>query len=88
MRYKLGVARDGEPLRFLSPAPAGPPQTQSVSVSYGIESYFVPEGTGREIEQELRKGDLSVDIAVDAQGRTAIKAMRRKGQVFYVDGVF
>jgi len=61
---------------------------QSVSVSYGIESYFVPEGTGHEIEQELRTGDLTVDIAVDAQGRAAIKAMRRKGKVFYVDGVF
>jgi uncharacterized membrane-anchored protein len=75
-------------------APSAPASTEprtiqtAVTVTYGIESYFVPEGTGREIEEELRKGDLSVDVAIDAQGRTAIKAMRRKGKVFYVDGVF
>ncbi|MBP6010632.1 MAG: GDYXXLXY domain-containing protein [Alphaproteobacteria bacterium] len=59
-----------------------------LSVDYGIESYFVPEGTGREIEQQRQKGDLSADIALDPQGRGAIKAMRRGGQVFYVEGIF
>ena len=58
-----------------------------VRVDYGIESYFVPEGTGREIEQERQKGDLSADIAVDVQGRAAIKAMRRGSEVFYVEGI-
>lgn len=57
-------------------------------VTYGIESYFVPEGTGRAIEQERQQGDLTADIAVDAQGRPAIKALRRNGQVFYSEGVF
>lgn len=61
---------------------------QAVRVSYGIESYFVPQGTGKEIEAEARSGDLSVDVAIDAQGRSAIKAIRRKGQVFYVEGIF
>lgn len=60
---------------------------QSVRVSYGIESFFVPQGKGKEIEDEARSGDLSVDIAVDAQGRGAIKAIRRKGEVFYVEGI-
>lgn len=63
-------------------------QTTSVTVGYGIESYFVPEGTGREIEEERQKGDLSADIAIDNQGRAAIKALRRAGQVFYVEGIF
>ncbi|MBL8779881.1 MAG: GDYXXLXY domain-containing protein [Alphaproteobacteria bacterium] len=63
-------------------------QATAVTVHYGIESYFVPEGTGREIEQERQKGDLSADIAVDASGRAAIKALRRGGQVFYVEGIF
>lgn len=58
-----------------------------ISVDYGIESYYVPEGTGREIEDERQKGDLSADIAIDNQGRAAIKAMRRNGQVFYVEGI-
>lgn len=63
-------------------------QTTSVSVTYGIESYFVPEGTGHAIETEARQGNLSADIAIDNQGRAAIKAMRRNGQQFYVEGVF
>ncbi len=64
----------------------GRPKT--ARVAYGIESYFVPQGTGTEIEAEARAGDLSADIAVDAQGRGAIKAMRSKGRVFYVEGIF
>ncbi len=60
----------------------------SINLTYGIESYFVPEGTGKAIEDEARKGELSADIAVDAQGRAAIKAMRRNGKIFYVEGVF
>jgi uncharacterized membrane-anchored protein len=61
---------------------------QTVSVLYGIESYFVPEGTGRKIEEERQKGDLSIDVAIDREGRAAIKAMRRNGKTFYVEGVF
>jgi uncharacterized membrane-anchored protein len=60
----------------------------SIRVSYGIESYFVPQGTGKAIEDEARKGELSVDIAIDKQGRGAIKAIRRKDGVIYVEGIF
>lgn len=63
-------------------------QRNAVTVTYGIESYFVPEGTGREIEQERQKGDISADIAIDHRGRAAIKALRRNGQPFYVEGIF
>lgn len=61
--------------------------TGTLWVDYGIESFFVPQGMGREIETERQKGDLSADIAIDAQGRAAIKAMRRHGEVFYVEGI-
>ncbi len=63
-------------------------QPSWVTLTYGIESYFVPQGTGHAIEDEARKGELSADIAVDGKGRAAIKAMRRNGQVFYVEGIF
>jgi uncharacterized membrane-anchored protein len=62
--------------------------TTSVSVDYGIESYFVPEGTGHAIEAEAVQGNISADIAVDNQGRAAIKALRRNGRPFYVEGIF
>jgi uncharacterized membrane-anchored protein len=68
------------------PKPSEPPP--QVRVDYGIESYWVPQGTGREIETEFRAGDLTVDVAVDDAGRPAIKALRRKGKVFYVEGIF
>ena len=72
--------------------PDGQPQTapapQIVSVDYGIESYFVPQGTGKEIEAEARKGDLMVDVAVDDKGRGAIKAIRRPSGTIYVEGIF
>ena len=45
------------------------------------------EGMGRDIEDTRQKGDLTADIAIDPKGRAAIKAMRRKGQVFYVEGI-
>jgi len=61
--------------------------TTELNIAYGIESFFVPQGMGREIENERQRGDLTADIAIDANGRAAIKAMRRKGQVFYVEGI-
>jgi uncharacterized membrane-anchored protein len=52
------------------PGLAVPDDGRSCVVSYGIESYFVPEGTGREIEQQL--GDIKVRVTVDGEGRAAI----------------
>lgn len=57
-------------------------------IRYGIESYFVPQGTGHAIEEETRKGGVSVDVAVDAKGHAVIKAMRRNGRIFYVEKLF
>ena len=60
----------------------------NVWLTYGVESYFVPQGTGRAIEEQARNGKLSVDIAVDKRGRAAIKALRSNGKVFYTEGIF
>jgi uncharacterized membrane-anchored protein len=59
-----------------------------VSLTFGVESYFVPQGTGHDIEQQAREHKLSVDVAVDEQGRAAIKAIRGDGKVFYAEGIF
>lgn len=61
--------------------------SKTIMLGYGIESYFVPQGTGLAIEQEARKGTISVDAAVDDSGRAAIKALRRDGKVFLVEGI-
>jgi uncharacterized membrane-anchored protein len=81
-----GVALRGKIESFDGAGPQG--TSQSARVSYGVESYFVPQGTGKVIEDEARKGELKVDIAIDKQGRGAIKAIRRKDGVIYVEGIF
>jgi uncharacterized membrane-anchored protein len=79
-----GIALRAKVESLDKPDAAKPPIAR---LSYGIESYFVPQGTGLAIEDEARKGELNVDVAVDNQGRSAIRAMRRKDQVFYVEGI-
>lgn len=49
------------------------PSANRLSVSYGIESYFVPEGKGRVIEREIR--DVSVKVAVDTSCGAIIKEL-------------
>lgn len=53
------------------------------TVSYGIESYFVPEGKGRELERERNDGSLSVDVALAGDGEAAIKGVRLDGELLY-----
>jgi uncharacterized membrane-anchored protein len=43
----------------------------SCDVTYGIESYFVPEGTGRAIEQA--RGKIKMRVVVDGLGNATIK---------------
>jgi len=46
-----------------------------LNLKYGIESYFVPEGEGKEIEKNMRgqKSSVSVEAMVDSSGNTLIK---------------
>lgn len=53
--------------------------TDILPVEYGIESYFVPEGEGREIER-ARRGDLDVKVAIDKNGNVGIKNLILEGQ--------
>lgn len=47
-------------------------------VEYDIESYFVPEGKGKEIEQSMRRGSgntVSVEAIVDKSGNAVINKL-------------
>lgn len=59
-----------------------------VSVRYGIESFFVPEGTGRELEKLRNKKKLAALIAVDESGNAAIKGLIVDGQRIYKEPLF
>lgn len=47
----------------------------SLNVRYGIESFFVPEGEGRQIESHREKQKLSAEIYVDSQGNALLSKL-------------
>lgn len=47
-------------------------------IFYGIESYFVPEGKGYEIERQ--RGNLDVKISIDKFGNAVIKSLVVEGK--------
>jgi uncharacterized membrane-anchored protein len=46
-----------------------------INIRYGIESYFVPEGTGRALETKVRERKIEAIVAVDASGSAALKGL-------------
>jgi len=49
-----------------------------LNIKYGIESYFVPEGKGREIERNL--GKIYTKVTVDDFGNAVIKSLVLDGK--------
>lgn len=56
--------------------------TRAVGVRYGLESYFVPQGEGKKIEQTAR-GRLEIVAAVAPSGQAAIKRLLIDGKPAY-----
>ena len=54
-----------------------------LTIRYGLESYFVPEGEGRKLEQARNQQQLRVVAAVLPSGRAAIKRLLLDGQPVY-----
>lgn len=50
-----------------------------VNIEYGIESYFVPEEKGKDIERELGR-NVDVRVAIDKFGNAVIKSLLIDGQ--------
>jgi uncharacterized membrane-anchored protein len=46
------------------------------SLQFGIEAYYVQEGTGRRYEQAIRDRRLSAELAVTSSGQAALKGLR------------
>lgn len=61
---------------------------EELQIKYGIESFFLPEGTGKTLEEERNAGNLWVRIAVDEGGRAGIKALLLGGEVVYEETLF
>lgn len=54
-----------------------------LTIKYGIESYFVPEGEGKKLEQARNQQKLRVVAAVLPSGRAAIKRLLLDGEPVY-----
>jgi len=65
-----------------------PSPCRTLRVSYGIEQYFVPEGEGRNIENLRDDSRVSVVVAVDGNGRAAIKKLLIDGVERYTEPLF
>lgn len=63
-------------------------EVKSLSVKYGIENYFVEEGTGRALERPGRDNKVDLRIAVDAYGNAGIKAVLVNGEEKYIEKLF
>jgi uncharacterized membrane-anchored protein len=50
---------------------------------FGIETFFVPEGKGRELENLIGTRKLSALVAVDAHGKAGVKGLLVDGQPAY-----
>lgn len=60
----------------------------NVRARYGIESYFVPEGRGKKLEDLAREKKLATLVAVDGRGNAAIKGLVIDGTLQYEEPLF
>lgn len=63
-------------------------QSKDRRVRYGIESYFVPEGKGLELEKLARDKKMSAVVAVSKTGEAAIKGLIIDGVRRYDEPLF
>lgn len=60
----------------------------NVFISYPIDSYFVPEGTGTDLERYRDERALGVIVALNEEGDAAIKGLMIEGRKVYDEPLF
>lgn len=65
-----------------------PTRQTTQAVRYGIESYFVPQGQGLDLEKLATEKKLAARIAVDRRGNAAIKGLVVDGVPRYEEPLF
>ncbi len=61
---------------------------EKLQVRYNLESYFVPEGEGKKLEEARNARKVTVVAAVTPSGRAAIKRLLLDGQPVYEEPWF
>jgi uncharacterized membrane-anchored protein len=59
-----------------------------VSVKYGIERFYVPEGEGREIERDLRQRSFRMKVAVAKDGTAQIRSFHDGETMLYAEPLY
>lgn len=65
-----------------------PGSDHTVTVKYGIERYYVPEGEGRDIESARNEGRVSVAARVSPSGVVRIRALLLDGKPLYEEPLY
>ena len=82
------LPNETDPDRIVLKARTRVPFAFGPRVNYGIESYFVPEGQGRRLEDLARDKRMAARVAVDARGNAAIKGLIIDGVQQYEEPLF
>lgn len=62
--------------------------TPSITLRYGIERFYVPEGEGRAIEGDLRERAFTMKVAVAADGAAQIKSLHDGETMLYAEPLY
>ncbi|MGO4623758.1 GDYXXLXY domain-containing protein [Ensifer sp. 2YAB10] len=65
-----------------------PSASLPLTVDYGIERFYVPEGEGRTLEEARNAEALSVNIRVDGKGRAQIREIAVNGSPVYEEPLY
>ena len=65
--------------------PAG---AKSIAVDYGIERFYLPEGEGRAVEENLRERNFRMVVAVSREGAAQIKAFYDGDTLIYREPLY
>lgn len=61
---------------------------RTLQVRYGIEQYYVPEGTGRSVERPQGGEKVSIRVAIDSRGKAGILAVLFDGNERFRETLF
>jgi uncharacterized membrane-anchored protein len=78
----------GRVLYGINCGPTGDSFCDRLQIRYNLESYFVPEGEGKKLEQARNQRKLTVVAAVLPSGRAAIKRLLIDGEPVYEEPWF
>jgi uncharacterized membrane-anchored protein len=88
VKVTAAMPNETNPDRIVLKARSRLPFPASTWVRYGIESYFVPEGQGRRLEDLARDKKMAARVAVDSGGNAAIKGLIIDGVLQYEEPLF